>query len=107
MVASIGQMTDSDKISKLREAFGNVYDFLQGKGDDDFDEKMRQEFIFHMEECFDDFEEIVEVMRDSERVSEETAQRVAGFIYHVVPHLRRAGRLLLDEIPDPFNGADE
>jgi hypothetical protein len=32
----------------------------------------------------------------------EASTFLIGFLYHVVPHLKAAGKLLLDEIRDPF-----
>jgi hypothetical protein len=38
--------------------------------------------------------------------AEAASALVIGFLYHVVPHLNAAGRLLLDEISDPFASAE-
>jgi hypothetical protein len=32
----------------------------------------------------------------------EATVLIIGFLYHVIPHLNAAGRLLLDHISDPF-----
>jgi hypothetical protein len=33
----------------------------------------------------------------------ETTVQLIGFLYHVIPHLKAAGRLLVDDISDPLD----
>ena len=35
---------------------------------------------------------------------EKATTFLVGFLYHAVPHLKAAGRLLLDDVPDPCAG---
>jgi hypothetical protein len=54
-----------------------------------------------------DLQELAKLFRNPDLSDEETASAlVIGFLYHVVPHLNAAGRLLLDEISDPFAPAE-
>jgi hypothetical protein len=66
-------------------------------------QRLREDFIFHMVDWTDDLERLRE-LRDRPEIfdTESSSAMVAGFLYHVIPHLTAAGRLLLDEIPDPF-----
>lgn len=65
--------------------------------------RRRAEFVFHLRDCKRDFEEMARLFQHPEQHDEEEASRlVIGMLYHVIPHLNRAGRLLLDEIADPF-----
>lgn len=44
-----------------------------------------------------------DIYEHPDRFDPKTAGReIAGFLIHVIPHLKAAGRLLLDEISDPF-----
>jgi hypothetical protein len=35
----------------------------------------------------------------------QAGQEIFGFLIHVIPHVKAAGRLLLNEISDPFEEA--
>ena len=66
-------------------------------------ERRKREFIFHMLDWKPDLSKIAGLLDRSASMSpKEATTLVIGFLYHVVPHLNAAGRLLLDEIPDPF-----
>ena len=66
-------------------------------------ERQRYDFAFHMADWASDLERMADLLRDPDRMDlEEASTFVIGFLYHVVPHLNAAGRLLLDEIRDPF-----
>lgn len=65
--------------------------------------KRRDEFVFHVRDCKGDFVEMAQFFQSPQDFSEKEASRlIVGMLYHVIPHLNRAGRLLLDEIRDPF-----
>lgn len=85
-----------------------LQDVFDGAGDDteltpeDF-AKRRAEFVFHLRDCKRDFEQMARIFQNPEEFDEDEASRlIIGMLYHVIPHLNRAGRLLLDEINDPF-----
>jgi hypothetical protein len=66
-------------------------------------ERRRHDFVFHMLDWGSDLSEISALIDDPETMSvKEATTLIIGFLYHVVPHLNAAGRLLLDEIPDAF-----
>lgn len=66
--------------------------------------RRREEFVFHVRDCKRDFEEMARLFQHPEEHDEaEVSRLVIGMLYHVIPHLNRAGRLLLDEIRDPFS----
>jgi hypothetical protein len=91
----------------LDQLLGQIFD---GAADDslriehpDEYEKNKHDFIFHMTDWESDLGSLADLFQNPDRYDEETASRlVIGFLYHVIPHLRAAGRLLLDEIPDAF-----
>jgi hypothetical protein len=57
-----------------------------------------------MTDWSEDLERLVDWYKHPEKLDREAAGTlVAAFLYHVIPHLKAAGRLLLDEIPDAFS----
>jgi hypothetical protein len=71
-------------------------------------ERRRHDFAFHMTDWLRDLESLGKLYQDPGQVSLEKATRfLIGFLYHVIPHLNAAGRLLLDEIPDAFAPAEK
>ena len=95
--------------SKVETFLGAVFDRFQEEtlASDDYSQR-RRDFVFHMVECLDDLTALHHLYTDvsagarpeSDAVVDERS--IAGFLMHVVPHLSAAGRLLLEEIPDPF-----
>lgn len=66
-------------------------------------ERRRWEFGFHLTDCRKDLAELSDILQHAEKYDEETAcTLVMGCLYHIVPHLKAAAKLLLDEIPDAF-----
>src|SRR5262249_32615785 len=93
--------------SKLEQLFGQVFDGAREGLRETLDpqdyEKQRHDFIFHMTDWKDDLEQLSDFFRNPDQYEEESASTLLiGFLYHVVPHLRAAGELLLDEVGDPF-----
>ncbi|MFO0967305.1 MAG: hypothetical protein U0793_17235 [Gemmataceae bacterium] len=65
--------------------------------------RRRQDFIFHMTDWLGDLKQLNNIFRRPQDCDpKETTITVMGVLYHVIPHLKAAGRLLLDEIPDAF-----
>jgi hypothetical protein len=66
-------------------------------------ERRRHDFVFHMTDWKNDLQWLAELYNDPGSQDEEAAStELIGFLYHVVPHLNAAGRLLLGRIEDPF-----
>ena len=91
----------------LERLLGQIFDHCQEGLRDEISlaeyEKRREGFIFHMRDWSSDLERLARLYHDPEGQDVETTSRlVMGFLYHVIPHLRAAGRLLLDHVPDPF-----
>ena len=60
-------------------------------------EEMKRDFIFHMTDWRDDAEQLVKLLSLPDEWDTESATTfIAGFLYHVVPHLKNARELLLD-----------
>jgi hypothetical protein len=98
-------------VSKLEQLLGRVFDSAREGLREILDpqeyEKRRHDFIFHMADWKDDLERLADLYNHPERRDEDAASTlVIGFLYHVIPHLNAAGRLLLDEIGDPFSQSE-
>lgn len=94
-------------VSKLEQLLGQVFDGARDGLRDSLDsqeyERRKHDFVFHMTDWSRDLEQLTALFHQPDRLDEDSASAlVIGFLYHVVPHLNAAGRLLLDEIVDPF-----
>jgi|YelNatPaOPRAMG01_1025707.scaffolds.fasta_scaffold179823_1 hypothetical protein len=94
--------------SKVEQLLGRVFDGAREGLRENLDpqeyEKRRHDFVFHMTDWLGDLEQLADLFNRPDQQDEESASAlVIGFLYHVVPHLNAAGRLLLDEIGDPFS----
>jgi hypothetical protein len=89
-------------IAKIENLMGQVYDALQSIDDKAANAEAKRQFVFHMTDWVDNLERLVKLYEEGAVRKDKAAQTVAGFLYHVIPHLNAAGRLLLDCIPDPF-----
>lgn len=80
----------------LRVIYGELHQSDEANFSDD-----REDFAFHIVECIDDFEDLLSIFQKT--VTAESATReLVGFLYHVVPHLNAATRILLGGVPDTF-----
>jgi hypothetical protein len=95
LVALLGKVFD-DANSSLRKELGAAEY-----------ERRRYDFVFHMTDWVGDMEELCGLYQHPEKPSLKTAtQTVISCLYHVIPHIREAGRLLLDYDPvDVFAGS--
>ncbi|WP_157732174.1 RHS repeat domain-containing protein [Thermogutta terrifontis] len=74
-----------------------------GKEDADF-RKKQADFVFHMTDWLSDLETLYNLVRNPEAWdAEQTRDFLIGFLIHVIPHLTTAGKLLVGEIPNPFD----
>ena len=56
-----------------------------------------------MTDWLNDLDEINALFRHPNKFTpDEAAHSLIGILYHVPAHLKAAARLLLDEVPDPF-----
>lgn len=66
-------------------------------------EQRRHDFVFHMLDWQEDLERLIQLYRTPQgRELHSVSVFLIGFLYHVIPHLNAAGRLLLESVPDPF-----
>jgi hypothetical protein len=66
-------------------------------------EEWRRDFVFHLMDWTADVERLRELFDNPHEYDVEAASHlIVSFLIHVIPHLNNAGRLLLDEIVDPF-----
>jgi hypothetical protein len=80
-----------------------VYNQFRRLEDRTANAQARHDFVFHMTDWFDDLARLEAIYEHPEQFDRREAGRaIAGFLYHVIPHLKAAGRLLLEEIPDAF-----
>jgi hypothetical protein len=65
--------------------------------------RRRHDFIFHMTDWLNDLHRLTALYKNpAKQDPDDAGTEVIGFLYHVIPHLNAAGRLLLDEVGDPF-----
>jgi hypothetical protein len=91
----------------LERLLGQIFDHCQEGLQDEISpsdyEKQRHDFVFHMLDWYRDLEHLSRLYHDPEGQDVQSVSRfLVGFLYHVIPHLNAAGRLLLDQVPDPF-----
>lgn len=88
----------------LEDLLGRVFEMARHGGDAVHFEKQKWEFVFHMSDWRSDLNTLHQMYADPTQWTPESAcQFLIGFLYHVVPHLNAAGRLLLGTIGDPFS----
>jgi hypothetical protein len=87
----------------LQKLLASVYNRLQRLDDRAANAEARQDFIFHMTDWLYNLDYLTAIYDHPEQWNpNEAGREIAGFLYHVIPHLKAAGRLLLDKIPDAF-----
>jgi hypothetical protein len=87
----------------LHDIFDAAQDGLRGEvGPEEYARRQR-DFTFHLLDCRNDLERLTGLLQNPDESTEESAAPIViGCLYHVVPHLKPAARLLLDEVPDAF-----
>jgi hypothetical protein len=66
-------------------------------------DQRRFDFAFHMTDWLSDLDELNELYEHPENADvDDACVSVISILVHIIPHLDAAGRLLLDEISDPF-----
>jgi hypothetical protein len=86
---------------RLARLLGAAYDHFQKVDDPQMNARCRRNFIFHMTDWSEDLERLAELYQHPEKFDKASAAKlVAGFLYHVIPHLQAAGRLGLDYTPE-------
>ncbi|HXG12043.1 MAG TPA: hypothetical protein VNK04_19975 [Gemmataceae bacterium] len=87
----------------LKQVYDGAREGLRKAEDPAAYKKLRYDFVFHMTDWMSDLERLRELYQHPEKADpDEACTFIIGFLYHVIPHLNAAGRLLLDEIPDAF-----
>lgn len=91
----------------FEELLGRIFDGaregLRASIEPDAYAQRRRDFIFHMTDWESDMERLADLVKDPGAEDEGVASdAIVGFLYHVIPHLNAAGRLLLDEVSDPI-----
>jgi hypothetical protein len=88
---------------RLEQLLASAYDQHQKLDGAKINAAGKRNFIFHMTDWSEDLERLAELYKHPEKFDKKTAGAlVAGFLYHVIPHLRAAGRLMLDYNPEDF-----
>ncbi len=86
--------------AKLEGLLAAVYPKYQKRTDSAADRQCRKDFVFHMTDWAGDLQRLAALYREPQDFAKTEAEAiVAGFLYHVIPHLVEAGRLLLDYEP--------
>jgi hypothetical protein len=99
-------MGDRQELEKLLGwIFDRVRDGLRDEVTEAEYEKLRSVFIFHMLDWNGQLKQMAELFENPRSIpKKEACTFVIAFLYHVIPHLGAAGRLLLDDVGDPFAG---
>lgn len=91
----------------LRELLGKIYDEARDGEQQELGSELyarrRHDFVFHMTDWLSDLSRLSELYKHPDKAElEQATVFMVGFLYHVIPHLSTAGRLLLDRIGNPF-----
>lgn len=102
---------DMNEQTKLEDMLGKIFDGLRegvrAELPPEEYETRRHDFIFHMIDWKDDLKQVAGLFENPEIMDEDAAATLlVGFMYHALPHLNAAGKLLQDEIKDPFAGSE-
>jgi hypothetical protein len=88
---------------ELEKLLGTIYRRYQRLENRVADADAQRDFVFHMTDWLDDLDRLKAIYDHPEKWDRDQAGRdVYGFLLHVIPHLKAAGRLLLGEVSDPF-----
>jgi hypothetical protein len=86
------------------QLLARTFEVYQDKEDARAYAERKADFIFHMTDWDSDLQTLAKLYQHPDQFDRKEACRfIYGFLAHVIPHLNAAGRLLLDEIPDPFS----
>src|SRR5262245_45987466 len=101
-------MTRTTTASGLQERLGSIFDSMRQALCNELSseeyEQRRSDFIFHMTDWKSDLDQLAQWMKRPDSCDNEAASNlVVGFLYHLIPHLRAAWRVLLDQNKDPFD----
>jgi hypothetical protein len=91
----------------LEQLLGHTFDAFRDVEDASDHAKRKADFIFHMTDWMSDLETLAALYKDPNMMDRKAARQfIFGFLVHVIPHLNAAGRLMLNEISDPFAPAE-
>jgi hypothetical protein len=93
---------DEKKLKKVRELLERMFDRKRRFADVEDYERKRHEFVFHMIDWEDDLRELYKLYDRPLEHEARASEIVTGYLIHTTSHLNAAGRLLLDDVPDPF-----
>jgi hypothetical protein len=89
--------------SELEQLLRTVYDRFQKLTDSKKNAKARDDFVFHMTDWIKDFEDLAAVYACPQDFDAKTGGDIVySFLIHALGHLMAAGRILMDELCDPF-----
>jgi hypothetical protein len=96
--------------SRLEQLLGRVFDGAREGLREELDHeeyvKRKHDFIFHMSDWKGDLEGLAALFNNPDQDEDTASVLLIGFLYHAVPHLNAAARLLLDDVGDPFSGTE-
>lgn len=99
-VRSSKKPNDLRRNPKLAQLLARVYSRYQRLDDPAADKQCREDFVFHMSDWAEDLQRLADLFRHPDHYDDAQAgDVVAPFLFHVIPHLTEAGRLMLDYEP--------
>ena len=91
----------------LKGLLGQAFEIARQRSEDQSFEDHKFDFVFHMTDWRKDLETLHQMFSFPERWDADAAcVFLIGFLSHVIPHLNAAGKLLVDNVGDPFCRGD-
>lgn len=100
-------MTDSPRLARLQAILAGVFNFQREEWKKELPpaeyERRRHDFVFHLTDWQSDLEGLAALFKDPDGQDDDASHSfIIGFLYHIVPHVDAAARLLLGDIGNPF-----
>lgn len=105
-------MDDAVRMVKLKRILEALFESQREEWRDELPpdefERRKRDFVFHMTDWKTDLDGLARLFHRPDANEEDAAHSfLIGFLYHVVPHLGAAARLLLGDIGSPFPHPDD
>ncbi len=85
----------------MRQVFDELREGIRETTSSQEYDDLRESFAFHMTDWAEDIQKLLKLRASSDSISsEDAAKEVVGLLYHLIPHLTEAGKLLLDGVGD-------
>jgi hypothetical protein len=90
---------------KIKDFLGRVFEECWDRSSfppEEYAQRQR-DFVFHMTDWLGDLQELTNLYKHAEDVEiDKASTKLLSILYHMIPHLKAAGRLLAPAVPDAF-----